>query len=251
MYDQLAHVQCEVADRLMRTLASDRRPERVLDIGCGTGYLTRRLAELWPQAWVEGVDFAPGMIDQARRRMDRQGRPLFTLADATTFEGTPPHATYDCLVSASSLQWMPPLGRTLAHLADLLRPGGRFAFAVMLDETLRELHGAVAAVVPSIVKAAMLPSSTEVYAGLAAAGLACTESFEDDHVVHAPSAAALLRDLHDIGATGSLEPGRPLLTRRQMRLLCEHYDAHFRDALGVVATYRVGIFRGVRDAAPR
>ncbi len=92
-YDQVAHVQCEVADRLLLSLATVRRPERVLDIGCGTGYLTRRLADLWPHAWIEGVDFAPGMIDQARHRTDRQGRPLFTLADATTFEGTPRHAT--------------------------------------------------------------------------------------------------------------------------------------------------------------
>jgi malonyl-CoA O-methyltransferase len=242
-------VQRDVADRLMSILTTDRQPKRVLDIGCGTGYLTRRLAERWPQAWVEGVDFASGMIDQARRRVDRAGRPRFTLADATTFEGTPPHASYDCLVSASSLQWMPPLGRTLGHVSRLVRPGGHFAFAVLLDETLRELHASEAAVVPGIPQAVALPSASEVGAGLAAGGFVCAESFVDDHIVHAPSAATLLRNLHDVGATGSLEPSRPHLTRRQMRLLCEHYDAHFRDPQGVVATYRVGFFRGVRDAA--
>jgi len=245
-YDHLAHVQRDVADRLVRTLATDHEPDRVLDIGCGTGSLTRRLADMWPHAWVEGVDFAPGMIDEARRRVDRRGRPCFTLADATAFDGTPPRKVYDCLISASSLQWMPPLGRTLARLSGLLRPGGHFAFAVMLDETLRELRAAEAAVVPGVTTAAALPSSTELHAALAAAGLACTESFVEDRVVHARSAAALLRELHNVGATGSLEPQRRHLTRRQMRLLCEHYDAHFRDASGVVATYRVGFFVGVR-----
>lgn len=244
-YDELAHVQRDVAERLIRDLAADR-PERVLDIGCGTGFLTRCLADLWPEAWVEGVDFAPGMIDQARDRVDRQGRPVFTVADATGYEGTPPHMPYDLIVSASSLQWMPPLGRTFAHLAALLRRGGRFTFAVMLDQTLGELRAAEAAVVPGIPKAVPLPSSAEVHAALIASGLHCTDSFERDHVVHATSAASLLRNLHDVGATGSLATGRRHLTRLQMRRLCEHYDRVFRDATGVVATYRIGFFQGVR-----
>jgi malonyl-CoA O-methyltransferase len=245
-YDRFAHVQQAVADRLLRTLVIDRRPARVLDIGCGTGMLTRRLADLWPDAWVEGVDWAPGMIDQARRHRDQDGRPLFTLADATTYEGTPSHVLYDQLVSASSLQWMPPLDRTLEHLAGLLRPGGHFAFALMLDETLDEIRAAEAAVVTGLPKAVVLPSFAEVEDALAAAGLIGADASVEEHVVHAPSAAALLRELHDVGATASLHHGRPNLTRRQLLQLCEHYDAHFRDAAGVVATYRVGFFVGVR-----
>jgi hypothetical protein len=116
----------------------------------------------------------------------------------------------------------------------------------MLDATLDEIRAAEAAVVPGLPMAVTLPSATEMDDGLAAAGLISTDSFVDDHVVHAPSATALLRELHDVGATGSLNPGRPNLNRRQLRAFCDHYDAHFRDAEGVFATYRVGFFLGVR-----
>lgn len=245
-YDRFARVQQAVADRLLRTLVAAPSPGRVLDIGCGTGFLTRRLADLWPEACVEGVDWASGMIDQARRHRDQDGRPLFTLADATTYEGSPSHVPYDQLVSASSLQWMPPLDRTLMHVAGLLRPGGHFAFAVMLDETLDEIRAAEAAVVPGLPKAVSLPSSSEMDAALAAAGLMSTDSFIDEHVVHAPSAAELLRELHDVGASGSLNAARPNLNRRQLRAFCDHYETHFRDAEGVFATYRVGFFLGLR-----
>lgn len=247
-YDAVAHVQRHVADHLVRKLSTIATPQRVLDVGCGTGRLTRRLADLWPQAWVEGVDFAVGMIEQARQQVDGEGRPCFTLADAVTFAGTPPHTPYDLLVSSSSLQWMPPLDRTLAHLAGLVRQDGSFAFAVMLDHTLHELQTAQAQAAPGMTLAVTLPSSPAMLTALSRAGLVCTDAAVADHVVHADSASALLHDLRAVGVTGGLDARRSPLTRRQLRQVCEYYDANFRDATGVVATYRVGFYRGHRIA---
>lgn len=246
-YDAVAHVQREVANHVLAQLDIGAAPRRVLDIGCGTGYLTRRLAAMWPQAWVEGVDSAAGMIDRARQQADHEGRPFFTLADAVAYAGTPPQTPYDVLVSSSSLQWMPPLHRTLAHLAGLMRPGGSFAFAVMLDHTLHELQLAQAQVAPGMPPAVPLPSSFTVLAALTAARLECSEATVSHHVVHAASASALLRDLRAVGATGGMDARRRHLTRMEMRQLCEYYDANFRDATGVVATYRVGYYRGRRS----
>lgn len=45
-------------------------PERVLELGIGTGETTRRLIEAYPQAWVVGLDSSPDMVFRARQSYD-------------------------------------------------------------------------------------------------------------------------------------------------------------------------------------
>jgi tRNA (cmo5U34)-methyltransferase len=45
-------------------------PERVLELGMGTGETTRRLIEAYPQAWVIGLDSSPDMVFRARQSYD-------------------------------------------------------------------------------------------------------------------------------------------------------------------------------------
>jgi tRNA (cmo5U34)-methyltransferase len=45
-------------------------PERVLELGMGTGETTRRLIEAYPEAWVVGLDSSPDMVFRARQTYD-------------------------------------------------------------------------------------------------------------------------------------------------------------------------------------
>jgi tRNA (cmo5U34)-methyltransferase len=45
-------------------------PERVLELGMGTGETTRRLIETYPEAWVVGLDASPDMVFRARQAYD-------------------------------------------------------------------------------------------------------------------------------------------------------------------------------------
>ena len=45
-------------------------PERVLELGMGTGETTRRLIEAYPEAWVIGLDASPDMVFRARQSYD-------------------------------------------------------------------------------------------------------------------------------------------------------------------------------------
>lgn len=63
----------------------DDAPERVLDLGTGTGKAARLVAERFPQADVLGIDLSPAMVDEARRLLPPAlaGRIRFEIADAT------------------------------------------------------------------------------------------------------------------------------------------------------------------------
>ena len=75
-YEQggLGRLHHEIADRTAaQAVSMCAAPQRVLDVGCGTGYLPRLLARQWPQAsGLAGIDPAAAMIDAAARATSDQ-----------------------------------------------------------------------------------------------------------------------------------------------------------------------------------
>src|SRR5499426_4829463 len=68
-------------DRIFALVLADRRRLDALDVGCGTGFLTFELASRGHR--VTGVDFAPAMIAEARRKAAERGTSIrFDEADA-------------------------------------------------------------------------------------------------------------------------------------------------------------------------
>jgi tRNA (cmo5U34)-methyltransferase len=70
----LEHIRAEVPryDELQEQAiaAVPFAPERVLELGMGTGETTRRLIEAYPEAWVIGLDSSPDMVFRAREMYD-------------------------------------------------------------------------------------------------------------------------------------------------------------------------------------
>jgi trans-aconitate methyltransferase len=90
--------------------------ERILDLGCGDGTLTRRIVERG--AVVVGVDAAPEFVEAARHAgLDAR------LGDATalTFD-----REFDAVFSNAVLHWVGDADAALAGISRALRPGGRF-----------------------------------------------------------------------------------------------------------------------------
>lgn len=134
-YDQAAHFQRWVADRLLaqHDLADY---ETVLDLGCGTGYCMQRL----PKASTKiGLDLSESMLAVARSKVT-DSRCLWLAGDA---EQLPlQNECVDAVVSSLSLQWCANTDGLFQDIYRILKPGGVFLFSTLLDGTLGELKDA-------------------------------------------------------------------------------------------------------------
>ncbi len=96
--------------------------ERVLDVGCGDGYITRLIASRVPQGSVLGVDPSPRMIEVARTADDRLTNVSFQVGDVTTMTFEP---SFDLVVSFNALHWVTSQQIAYRNIAAALKPSGR------------------------------------------------------------------------------------------------------------------------------
>jgi ubiquinone/menaquinone biosynthesis C-methylase UbiE len=140
-YDEgwLGQLHHQIADRTADlALTCVPASRRILDVGCGTGYLLSRLAARAPQAEaLAGIDAAPAMVGVAAGAA-RDDRLHFV---AGTAERLPwPAASFDLVVSTTSFDHWADQRTGLAECARVLEPGGCLVladlFSVLLVPTL-------------------------------------------------------------------------------------------------------------------
>ncbi len=96
---------------------------RILDLGCGTGEITRRLASRFPQAKLVGVDILDGNLRIARDQSAEFGERIrYEVGDA--FELTLPDAHFDLVVCRHMSQAVPNFPLVLDEIGRVLKPGG-------------------------------------------------------------------------------------------------------------------------------
>jgi len=105
----------------------DRHPSvrgDVLDVGCGTGEITARLAMKFDEASFVGVDLEEPHLARARLRCAAFGsRTKFQYGDAMALPF--PRGRFDLVVCRHLLQAVPDAGQVMAEIVRVLRPGGR------------------------------------------------------------------------------------------------------------------------------
>ena len=112
-----------------------RPGERILDLGCGDGALTEKLAALG--CVVVGVDASPEQVQAARARgLD---------ARVASGEALPFEAEFDAVFSNAALHWMKKAEAVVQGVWRALRPGGRFVGELGGHGNVARIEGAVAA----------------------------------------------------------------------------------------------------------
>jgi malonyl-CoA O-methyltransferase len=243
-YDTHACVQKRVVARiagLLRDLPAT--PQRVLDIGSGTGMLLRKLAGLYPATELIGIDLSIGMGLKARTNlaMHHGVRLLTGDAEALPFRDR----TFDLVVSTSTFQWLENLDAVCAETFRVLAPGGCFIFALFGRQTLFELRGSYRHAWERSghgpeERTHTFHAATEVKAALGHACFndACVSS--ELEVEYHPDVPTLLRSLRRIGAgNAALAGSRGLAERRVMLDMMNIYQREHAVDGRIPATYEV------------
>lgn len=138
-YDAHAVIQRAAAARLAELIRAlpGHGAARVLEIGCGTGFLSRQLAQQFPQAQLILSDLAPTMVRRTRRMFADDSENIhFLVMDGERPALAPSAANLIC--SSLTFQWFEDLGSAVARLFDLLPPGGHLAFSTLAEGTFAE-----------------------------------------------------------------------------------------------------------------
>ena len=107
--------------------AGVRPAERVLDVACGTGAVTRLLAEqVGPAGKVTGLDITPGMLAAARLAAPSQ---RIEWLEGSAVKMPLPDGTFDAVVCQQGLQFFPDKPAALSEMRRVLRRGGRLALS--------------------------------------------------------------------------------------------------------------------------
>ena len=141
-YDAVTQYVLPPNENLVRQSLVDAvrgKPQKMLDLGCGTGSTTILLQQQFPEARVTGLDLSPQMLAIANykaKQLNYDIEWLHGLAEATSL----PESSFD-LITASLLFHETPLAITKAILEEafrLLTPGGQIVILDGNQKTLRQ-----------------------------------------------------------------------------------------------------------------
>ena len=110
-YDRHARPQLALAQSVVSMLP-ELYPEQILELGSGTGQLTRLLTERFPEVLIDAVDVAEKMVEHSRAKFHRCPQISWIVADAQTYRG---NDRYPLIVSSSALHWVDNLPKTFKN----------------------------------------------------------------------------------------------------------------------------------------
>jgi malonyl-CoA O-methyltransferase len=219
-YDQMARLQKQVARDLLDWSGLPQTGQTVLELGCGTGFLTEYLAAELLGGQLVALDIALPMLHKTRARPGLS-RCSGICADAENLPFS--EAVFDAIYSSLALQWCQSLTETFKGFSHSLKPGGKLVFSTFGPQSLQELKMAWAAVDDNRHVNSFM-SVDSIRQALQSAGFKQVKSRQHLYEMAYPDVWALMRELKAIGAHHvDREPGQLMVTPQQMGRMVNAY----------------------------
>ncbi|MBW1985986.1 MAG: malonyl-ACP O-methyltransferase BioC [Deltaproteobacteria bacterium] len=244
-YDQYSQVQRYMADQLLGYLQNmPRLWSRILEIGCGTGYLTRLLRQAFPKAHLTALDLATAAVQECKRHLGNDDRVTLLVADGEQ----PLGGKFDLIISNSVFQWFNQPAQSCQSYREHLHPGGWLIFATLGPETFQELAVSLDRAARQLSVAA---GGTPCTQSIPAAGFAARDEWQQfllqagfkrvavhrqRLVVSFPGVMEFLKAIQGMGATRP-QPGP--LSRKLLNLMMSGYEAAYRVNGTIPVTYEL------------
>jgi malonyl-CoA O-methyltransferase len=222
-YEQHDALQREVQGVLLERLDFYlQAPERVIDVGAGTGRGSALLKKRYAKAQVIALDLALPMLRAAKQHSGWL-KPFQRVCAEATALPLPDHSV-DVLHSNLCFQWIEDLPALFGECARVLKPGGLLAFSTFGPDTLKELRAAWASADRQPHVSRFLDMH-DLGDAMIAAGLRDPVLDVDRYTLTYSEPRMLLKELQGLGATNADSAReRGLTGKRHYRQMLEAYE---------------------------
>lgn len=241
-YHKHAEVQKEVAQRLIASLKPWRDilpPGPLLEIGCGTGFVTEGLIELYPEREKIITDLSPEMVSFCKNRLDGSQNISFGELDAEKIQTDEPK--YSLSVCGFAAQWFKDSALTLGRILEATKPGGLMLASFPGNESFPEWKQCCRELgIPYTGNE--LPDTEEMVIKMST-GPVQVDYYEDTITQNFRSSVDFFRHLKKIGA-GTHRDGSTL-NASEMKMLINHWDS--KNKGDITVSYHVVFLAVKRD----
>lgn len=207
-YDCYAEIQRDTADTLAAILPDIDNP-KILEIGSGTGFLSKRVLKRYPDCDFMITDLCPQMTAHCEGRFGEMPNTELKVMDG---ENPDIDEKYDLIVSSMAIQWFEDPVKGLENLKSYLKPGGKIYFTSLGEKSFQEWR--------QTLKELDLPEGVNPGAKLPG-------KIEDElRTVYYPSTLTFLKSVKMIGAHQPKEGYKELSAGQLKRALTHHDETH-------------------------
>lgn len=207
VYDRMASIQRDCAETLAGFLPDMDKPD-ILEIGCGTGFMTEEIVKKYPDASFLITDLSPTMVEYTKTKFDNPNLS-FDIMDG---ENPNTDRKFDLIVSNMVFQWFENPIAGIEALKKLLKPGGKIFFTSLGTNSFIEWRRTL--------KKLNLPEGVNTGAVLPG------QIHEEERFIYYPSTLCFLKSVKAIGAHHPKE-GYPRLHPTALKKACNVHDDTF------------------------
>jgi malonyl-CoA O-methyltransferase len=239
-YDRHAEMQRRMAHGLVAVVGESLpRARRILEIGCGTGYLTQILRQANGAARLVALDLDAALVAAARDRLGPEAGVGWLVADGEA----PIRGEYDLVIANATFQWFTRPAETLAAYYRNLAPGGVLAFSTLGPQTFQELAESLDRAVRSLNLTAPPPIPAQGFGDrqtwsdrLYRAGFPSPRLAREMVTATFPSVREFLKAIQ---ATGATNPRPSPLSPRLLHALMEAYRTSYGRDGAIPVSYEI------------
>ncbi len=228
-YDEHAFLQKEIATRLDAKLDVISGTSKViLDLGAGTGLLSKQLTKRFPDSQLICLDFAQASLNNnpSKNKLCADAYHL-PLADNSV----------DMVISSLMMQWCPNLKQLFSECRRVLRNDGLILFSTFGPDTLKELKKSWS-VVDSEAHVNTFTDMHDIGDQMLGAGFQSPVMEMETLTLTYQTVTDLLRDLKAIGAQTVSARSKSLMGKDKFKLMIKMYESYRKDGK-LPATYEV------------